>query len=125
VFQKACAIARNFTFPVVISRLTVGGACEAGIGTFMPVNNEGWIVTAAHILQLMAKMSIEETQTREFKARIASINDDGTLSKKERRRKLAELGHLKSDAVEKWSIWWGLDGAVIEPAQIWCWRPLT
>ena len=114
MFQKACEIGRNFTWPVVISRLTVGGICEAGVGTFIPVNDEGWIVTAAHILQLMAKMSAEETQTRELKAKIASINSDKALSNKDRRRQLAQLGLLKSDAVEKWSIWWGQDAARIE-----------
>lgn len=115
MFLKACEIARQFTWPVVISRLTVDGTCEAGIGTFIPVNADGWIVTANHILQLMAQLAVEEQQTRELKANITRINDDKTLGNKERRRKLAELGHLKSDALEKWSVWWGQDGARIVP----------
>jgi hypothetical protein len=115
VFQKACEIARNFTWPVVISRLKIDGECEAGIGTFIPINVDGWVVTATHILQLMAKLAAEERQTRELKDNISQINADQKLSNKERRRKLAQLGHLKSDTTERWSIWWGQDTARIEP----------
>jgi Trypsin-like peptidase domain len=115
MFQKACEIARKFTWPVVISRLSVDGNCTAGIGTFIPVNKDGWIVTATHILQVTVKLTAEERQTAEHKANVARIENDQSLSRKERRRKLAQLGHLKSDAVERWSIWWGQDGAAIEP----------
>jgi len=124
VFQAACEIARNYTWPVIISRRTIDGTCSAGIGTFVIVNSDGWIVTAAHILQVMRDVAAEEIQTRQTQDQITSITNDATLNNKERRRRLAAIGHLASDAVDRWSVWWGLDGVnlefavAIEPADI-------
>jgi hypothetical protein len=115
VFNKAWTIARGFTCPVVISRKRVDGVCEAGIGTYVLINADGWFVTAAHIMQVLQDMEAEEARTRELRAAIAAIEGDGTLNRKDRRRKLAQIGHLKSDAVEKWSTWWGQDGAILAP----------
>jgi hypothetical protein len=115
MFKAACATARNFTWPVIISRRSIGGECTAGIGTFMVVNKEGWIITAGHILQLLGKMTAEERNNRELEARIAAIENDHSLNRKDRRRKLAQAGHLASDALDKWSVWWGQDGVRLEP----------
>jgi hypothetical protein len=115
MFRTACQHARNFTWPVVISRRTVGGECTSGIGTIVIVNDEGWFITAAHILQLLIDMTVEEANTRSLQTSIAAINNDSRLNNKERRRKLAQIGYLKSDAVDKWSVWWGNDAAKIAP----------
>jgi hypothetical protein len=115
MFQAACATVRYFTWPVIICRRTIDGECSAGIGTFVVVNKDGWIVTAAHILQLMLQMTLDERRTREFQAQSAAINADQSLNHKERRRKLAQLGHLSSEAADQWSVWWGQDGAQLEP----------
>lgn len=114
MFQAACAIARNFTWPVIISRRTVNGECTAGIGTFVVVNKDGWIVTAAHILQLMAKMATDEKNTHDLQAQIAAISNDPSLDRKHRRRLLSQIGNVPSDAVDRWSVWWGQDGARVE-----------
>lgn len=114
MFQAACATARSFTWPVIISRRTVDGECTAGIGTFVIVNKDGWIVTAAHILQLLAKMSADEKNTHDLQARIEAISNDPSLDRKQRRRLLAQAGHVASDAVDRWSVWWGQDNARLE-----------
>jgi hypothetical protein len=114
MFRAACQRARNFTWPLVISRRTVDGECTSGIGTMVILNEEGWFITAAHILQLMADMTAEEANTRNIQSTIDAINNDSGLSNKERRRKLAQIGPLKSDAAVRWSAWWGGDG--IQPA---------
>jgi hypothetical protein len=115
VFQKAWTMARGFTCPVVISRKRVDGECQAGIGTYILLNADGWFVTAAHIMQVLQDLEAQEAQTRGLQAAIAAIETDGTLSRKDRRRKLAQIGHLRSDAVERWSTWWGQDGATLTP----------
>ena len=48
MFSSAYAIAREFTFPVVISRRDLKGKCSSGIGVFVVINKEGWISTAGH-----------------------------------------------------------------------------
>jgi hypothetical protein len=114
VFQKACALARRFTLPVIISRRTVGGECIAGIGTFVLVNEDRWFVTAAHIFEAIDKLSRDEARTRDLKSRFAAVEADSSLNKKERRRKLAQIGRLNADDVEKWSAWWGADNALLD-----------
>ena len=58
VFREANAIARQFTRPIVMSKLTVGGECTAQIGAYVVVNNEGNFVTAFHISKLWQEMAV-------------------------------------------------------------------
>jgi biotin carboxylase len=51
VFRAACDIAKDFTFPVVISSRAVDGKIKGGIGTFIVLNDEGWIATCRHIAE--------------------------------------------------------------------------
>lgn len=124
MFQKACALARQFTLPVIISQRTVGGECVAGIGTFVLVNEDGWFVTAAHIFETADKLAREEAMTRDLKSKIAEVEADKTLGAKERRRKLAQIGQLRSDDIEKWSIWWGADNTWVDQASLYSVPPM-
>jgi hypothetical protein len=38
MFQKALEVAAAFTFPIVVSRKTVGGHCSSTIGTGVVIN---------------------------------------------------------------------------------------
>ncbi len=50
MFSKAYAIASKFTFPVILSNRFSDGRVENGLGSFILLNDEGWIATAAHIV---------------------------------------------------------------------------
>jgi hypothetical protein len=54
VFREGNALARNFTWPIIMSRKTVGGECTA-IGAYTVVNDEGYFLTAFHIVKAMAR----------------------------------------------------------------------
>jgi S1-C subfamily serine protease len=51
MFVRACELAASFTAPVVVSTRRAEGSVECGLSAFMIVNDEGWFVTAAHVLQ--------------------------------------------------------------------------
>lgn len=89
MFREANAIAHNFTWPVVISRRAVSGKCSAGIGSMIVLNKEGWALTAGHIIQMCAEIEANKNQLDQLEAQIAAINADGSLSNKERRKRLA------------------------------------
>src|SRR5580693_3409774 len=110
MFQDAYAIARQFTQPVVLSRKTIGGACSSSIGAFVIVNDDGWIVTAHHIAELLGKMIDDENKTRTHGIQEEQIRNDPDLDHKARKKKLAGLGHLSKDATDRCSAWWGRDG---------------
>lgn len=114
MFREACTLARGFTIPVVTSIQTVAGECASGIGTAVLVNDEGWFVTAAHVLKGLDELASAEAQTRDLAAKIAAVKADQTLSNKLRARQLGALGRPKPTDINRWSVWWGVPGATLE-----------
>jgi hypothetical protein len=50
MFSKAYKISTQYTHPLLISNRFYDGTVSSGVGSFVIINKEGWIVTAAHIL---------------------------------------------------------------------------
>lgn len=50
MFKNAYQQASNFTHPVLMSTRFKNGKVESGVGSFVIINKEGWLVTAAHML---------------------------------------------------------------------------
>jgi hypothetical protein len=107
MFRDAFAIARQFTLPVVLSRRTIAGKCESSIGTCVLVNDEGWIVTAAHILLMFDQLAQDEQNTRSVEAQRAALESDKTIDRHERRRREKALPRLRQDATDRLSIYFG------------------
>lgn len=110
MFRNALNIARQFTYPVVISRRTVGGQCTSGIGTFVAINDEGWFVTAAHIFTEIDRLQAEVAHVRAHLDAAEKIRADQNLDKRQRATKLSALGRLDANMTEHCSVWWGMDG---------------
>ena len=51
MFQHAYEVASQYTHPVLISHRFFDGKIESGLGSFIILNREGWILTAAHLLE--------------------------------------------------------------------------
>lgn len=49
MFASALQTVEKFVRPVVVSKRLYSGKVESGIATFIVVNEEGWILTAAHV----------------------------------------------------------------------------
>lgn len=90
-----------------MSQRTVAGVCGSSIGAYVVINNEGWIVTAGHVLQQANAMAESAEAIRLRPEREAAIRADQSIDEKERRRQLKSLGHSAPDAVEKFSLQWG------------------
>jgi hypothetical protein len=110
MFRTAYEIASQFTFPVVLSRRTVSGKCSSSIGVFVVVNEEGWILTAAHIIVQLQKMTQEEKTYLEYESKKAALDADRDIAPKEKRKKLRALGSLRRDATARTSAWWSFPG---------------
>jgi hypothetical protein len=104
MFQEAVKRASDFTFPVIISRKTVGGTCSSMIGTFVVINKEGWIVTAGHILSKWHQLAQGAEATREALAQQAAIKADASLTNKERARRLNAGIHVGKEDSQECSI---------------------
>lgn len=92
MFRDAYAIAKEFTFPAILSQKTVSGKCSSSIGAFVVINGEGWVATAGHIIEQLdaARKSAEVCRNRE--AREAAIRGDKRIDDKERRKQAAMIG---------------------------------
>lgn len=118
MFAKAVARARQFTSPVIISSVTAGGQCQAGVGSFIHVNDEGWILTAAHIVQVYNDYSASRVQLQQHEAAIAAINADSSLKDKEKGKRLRALGRPKAEWIRAFSLWWGKDGRQLRDIKV-------
>ncbi len=114
MFRTALAIVVKFTFPVMLSRKRVDGACEGSIGTCVVINRDGWIVTAGHILRQWKQLQEDVKKTRDYPKLKKAIEDDQTIERHERKRRLASLSAPRSDSSDQCSAWWGIHGAALK-----------
>ncbi len=87
MFSKACAIAAEYTFPVFVSYYFFDKTVESSLGSFVIINDEGWVITAAHILDsamLGQKHAIEIQKHNEAVAYIETQEKNWCQRKKEK-----------------------------------------
>lgn len=102
MFRQAIAIARDFTLPVIMSRKPVEGRCEASIASAVVVNDEGWVVTAGHVLEIFAAMAEDEKKTRQ--AEIAIANAQSAATNRHEKRRLERAGpKINKAATDRYS----------------------
>jgi hypothetical protein len=106
MFSKACALAKEFTKPIIISSRQANGNCNAGIGSYVVINDEGWIVTAYHIIDSIMSMNTATSQYTGFLAERKLIEDDQTLKKHQRINKLNAL-RIPNEIITNFSVWCG------------------
>lgn len=91
MFSAACAEARKFTFPILLSFRHHDGTCKCGMGAFVVINEEGWAVTAFHIISQIKKLEESQNQYSELISKRQSIENNTSLKKHEQMRQLGLL----------------------------------
>jgi hypothetical protein len=109
MFQSAVTTASLFTQPVIVSTRLQSGVTSASIATFVIVNDEGWVLTCAHVLAPQKAFNDQQGDVRAYDNEMARINGDATLLPSKRK---ALLRRLRSDPnwIREISYWWGADG---------------
>lgn len=114
MFAKAYSIATQFTHPIVISSQKFNGDCNAGIGSFVIINDEGWFVTTFHIIaQLQALRDSYDKYNNSVQER-AQIQNDPALKNHERIRRL-NSSKIAPDLITNFSTWLGAPNLTIGP----------
>lgn len=111
MFAKACAIARQFTFPIIISFRTSDGKCTSGIGAFVVINEDGWFITAFHIMAQLNKLGLAHKEYKETIEKRAEIENMG-LKKHLKMERLNKL-RIHSTAVTNFSVLLSWQGVTI------------
>ena len=114
MFVDAYDITRQFTMPVIMSHKNKKDECFSGIGAFVVINNEGWCVTAGHIVAESNKLINISRQVQNKEKQVEEIRNDTNLAKKERSKKLKLLPEFDGAAPTNVSIWWGWDNITPE-----------
>jgi hypothetical protein len=97
MFRNACTTAREYTRPVILCRQSANGQCSSSIGSYVIINEEGWIVTAGHIVDQLLKLKEEEDRTA------ASGQKDGVATP----RSPETQENCASDATMRAGVNWG------------------
>jgi len=109
--------ARGFTHPVIISTKRYNGKVDCGLGAFMTINDEGWIITTAHIFDSFFHYRQHTEQIRKYREMVDEINSDPVLDQRQRKKK---INHLKQYPgwILSHSFWWNKDGVRITDVKI-------
>ena len=107
MFAKSYAIAAEFTFPVLVSYYFFDESVETSVGSFVIINDEGWIITAAHGIDPVFIRQQHATEIQKYNEVVAHI-ENSELDEKEKKRRLQKLNPNKK-WIKNFSYWWGAD----------------
>ena len=91
MFAKALESVQQYTLPVVFSQRSINGAVWSGCGTFVVVNPEGWILTAAHVLDAVDVVKTHAIEMADYEAQKLAISKNPNLKSKAKDREIARL----------------------------------
>ena len=91
MFSTAYSEATKYTRPIISLIRTYDGKVAAGIGSYVVLNQDGWILTAAHILALAHKAQMDAVNIQKRSQAVSQIESDVNLSHKVKKRTVREL----------------------------------
>lgn len=112
MFAKAYEIASKFTHPVVISMRLYNKKVSCGIGSFVILNSDGWLMTVAHNLDALLAFNQHEVEIKNYESGIANTNNNPTLSLKQKKKVIKKI-RANQNWISNISLWWSIDGASI------------
>jgi len=109
MFASACDLAGQFTFPLIISLRFFDGTTRCSLGSFIRINKEGWVITVAHVFELLLEQKIHNAELRQYNEERSKIEADPNLDAKQKRKRVNRL-HKNNAWITVSSVWWGGDG---------------
>src|SRR5437764_14969553 len=91
MFAAAVKSATSFTRPVVISTRDILGSVASHCATYIVLNNEGWILTASHILSPLKTHRDHIHECKTYEVALRKVEANSALTPKEKRKQIAQL----------------------------------
>jgi hypothetical protein len=85
MFTKAYEIANNFTQPLVVTIRFSDKTIDSGLGAFVLINNDGWLMTAAHNLGAAFAFNQHQQELKEYVEKVERINSNKQLKDHQRK----------------------------------------
>jgi hypothetical protein len=76
MFSKAYEIAKNFTRPLVVTMRFYDKSIDSGLGAFIILNDDGWLITAAHNLGAAFAFNQHQIELKEYTEKVEKINNN-------------------------------------------------
>ena len=108
MFSKAYALAVQFTVPIIISMRHHSGECSASVGTCVIINEDGWMLTAYHIVNQFQQIIESHKKYNELLEQRKAIENNQSLKPHVRHQQLKSF-KIPNDAITRFSIHFGLD----------------
>ncbi len=122
LFSKCLRSVEKYTLPVILSRLRFDKQIESFCGTFIVINRDGWVLTAAHIVKEMLLMATHANEIQAYNSARVALQNDSQLTEKKKRAKIGALGANPAWVIEQATLWIGastlVDFRLDEPADI-------
>ena len=93
----------EFTFPIVLSKLTVDGKCVSSLGSVVLINEQGWVVTAGHIMKALTELQEETKDALAAEAEAARLDADPGLQGKAKRKAIKRALKVPPDSAARHS----------------------
>lgn len=106
MFSDAYEITSKFTLPLIVSYRLFDGTVKSGLGSFVILNNDGWIITAAHNLQVQFEWERHQQEILAYRDNVNSINSNTKLNSHQKKKMLKAL-KANRQWITDCSIWWG------------------
>ena len=109
MFSNAISIAATYTRPVIISKRLENQQVSCGMATFVVINKEGWILTAAHVFQDAFLAQTHQKERQQFQAAVDVIQANPKFSDGKKKHEINQLNR-NWEWITNHSYWWGVDG---------------
>jgi hypothetical protein len=113
MFARAYSLARCFTHPLIISTRLYDKEVKCAGGAFVVLNEEGWIITAAHLFESFLAYQQHTSELQAYEKQLKQIEHDQSLTVKQKNKKLRRLPSNPL-WITNHSFWWGWDGVSVK-----------
>lgn len=96
MFSKAYEIARDFTQPLIVSYRFFDNRVECGFGTCIILNEDGWLITAAHNLNGFILYDQHKKEIDAYEVKKQEILQNATSKEFQKRSALKQLKNDKN-----------------------------
>jgi hypothetical protein len=113
MFSKAVALAAGYTRPIIVSKRLENQEVSCGMGTFVVVNDQGWILTAAHIVADAILSQQHRKEREDYQKKVDEINANSLYSTGKKKNEINRLTR-NWNWITHHSLWWAVDGIQFE-----------
>ncbi|MFA7326304.1 MAG: serine protease [Candidatus Kapaibacterium sp.] len=108
MFKEAYEIASKYIKPLIVVLRYQDKSVECGLGTLIILNDEGWIMTAAHNLNASNAYNQHQLEIKMFQEKVDKINANPKLNENKRKR-LIKAVKSNPKWITDFIIWLGAD----------------